>query len=68
MMADLEYQHSTERMYRSMIIATLIHNRKRHQMVWSCTDTVSNAEALAFAKPSIERWESMILAQKADDE
>mgnify|MGYP003443024765 FL=1 len=65
MKSTIEHSVNTERQYATMVIATTVVRRKRHQMCVCMFERLGYAEAVAIAKPSIEAWETNLEATVA---
>lgn len=65
MKATIDHSVNDDRQYKTMVIATLVVRRKRHQMCVCTFERLGYAEALAIATPSIEAWETRLEATAA---
>lgn len=57
MKSEVEHNINANRHYQTVVVASLIHGRKRRQMTVGFTDPVPYAVAMRMATPLIEQWE-----------
>lgn len=57
MKSEVEHNINESRHYQTVVIATLVHARKRRQITVGFSDPVPYAEAMLMATPLIEQWE-----------